>query len=412
MLTIVGYELKKIFDVKALIAIICLVLYSLIMAFIWYGYDDKITLTSKGEIVSDISAYRVLKNESESIEGIISTNYLKYLVDVYDGSVEKMYYHEYLDTYINRFQSSNYIFNYAGLGGSMNSGYMDLDYEFMESEHSFENQYKETLLTYLVEKNDGNHGIAFSNQYSEQQIEVLNKKIEKLSTNFKIGYNVGWYNIIVAYGQQFIVLLIVIAFSLSSIFSKDSSNGIEEISLSTMYGRNKNMNGRLIAGNIFAVIVYLLFLVVLMLIHGSISTLAGFNTSIQIYWYVCYYNISFGFGVLVMFFWGLLAVLVVANFVMMISIKARYVIVTTILSVSSVLYLKQLTVYSNPIALQLNPFFYATRLTTSNLVQFDIPHFIGNTLIPYSVLTIIITIVYILIITLFTKQAFKKYKTH
>ncbi len=410
MLTIISSELKKIFDFKVILAIACLVTYTIIMAFIWYGYYDNTTMTSQGETIDNISAYRVLKNETESVSGTVDTDYLHKLVNEYNASVEKNDMYEYLDTYMNRFMFTNYIFNYAGLGGRMNSGYMDLNYDFMKSEKAFERKYKDTLLTQIVEKSGDSHGIAYARQYSDFQTDVLYREIEKLNTNFKLGYNQGWYNIIVAYGQVFIVLLIVIAFSLSSIFSKDSSNGIEEIGLATRYGRSKNLNARLLAGNIFALIVYIIFLITLLCIHGSISTFVGWNNSIQSYWYVCYYNISFGVGILIMFFWGLLAVLIVANFVMMISIKTKYVLVSTIMSVIFVLLLKQLTVYENPIVLQLNPIFFATRLATSNLVLFDIPHFVGDIMVPYSVITILMSVFYILVFTFITQMSFTSYK--
>lgn len=406
----IRYELRNIFDKKTLLAISCLIMYSIVMACLWYGYYERAIMTSDGEIINNITMYRVLEKETKSVEGTISTDYLNDLVSKYNNSMEKLEMQNYMDTYYNRFKFTNYVFNYAELGLSMNSSYFDLDYEFMNSIEEFDRRYKNTLLTNLIEKSDGSHGMSFTKQYNNKQINILKERIGRLRTDFNLGYNEGWYNIIVAYGQGFVVMLIVIVFCLSSIFSKDSSNGIEEIALSTMYGRNRNMNARLVAGNLFAVIIYLIFLLTLIVVHGSVATLSGLNTSIQSYWYVCYYNITFGVGILIMFLWGLLAVLVVCNAAMLISIKTKYVLLSTSLSIVAVLYLNQIKSSANPIVLQLNPIFYASRLTTSNLVEFDIPHFVGNLLIPYSVITVGITIVYILIINVITRLSFKKYK--
>ena len=84
-------------------------------------------------------------------------------------------------------------------------------------------------------------------------MDQINKKNNAIDIPFKVDYYQGLEYFIWQYGAQYIFVLIVIAFALSSLFSKVSNNGIDELSLASKFGRKKNMNARIIAGNIFAV---------------------------------------------------------------------------------------------------------------------------------------------------------------
>ena len=234
---------------------------------------------------------------------------------------------------------------------------------------------------------------------------AINKKIDKIDTPFKVDYYEGLQSFVHLYGGQYLFVIVVIAFSLSSLFSKDSNNGIDELSLSSKFGRKKNMNARIIAGNIFAVVVYAMFTLNLLIQVGAVASLSGWNQSIQNMWMWCLYNISIGDGILIMIMQGVLVLLIITNLVMLISIKFKYSKLATILSLASIWLIDRLMNTSDTLLLQLNPLYYAT----SN-ISLPIYYFIGKIMIPYVLGFAFIGAIYLVIIRILTIRQYKKYK--
>lgn len=111
----------------------------------------------------------------------------------------------------------------------------------------------------------------------------------------------------------------MLVFSLAGIYAKGSEYGVDELTLSSKNGRKKEFKAKCISGNLFAVTAYLIFAAVLMLEHGSIASLHGWNASAQVFWYDCIYNITVGGGAILQFLGGLFGCIVIANLVMMLS---------------------------------------------------------------------------------------------
>lgn len=65
---------------------------------------------------------------------------------------------------------------------------------------------------------------------------------------------------------------------------------------------------------------------------------------------------------------------------------------------------------SNPLQLQLNPIYFVTHFTVSNITDFEIYYFIGNTVITYSLISVVLTVIYVSVIRLLTVSSYKKYR--
>ena len=74
---------------------------------------------------------------------------------------------------------------------------------------------------------------------------------------------------------------------------------------------------------LFAVTVYLIYVGMLIAIHGGIASLHGLGASAQTFWFECLHNFSVGTALLVVFLCGLAGALVMANLVMLLSIKIK-----------------------------------------------------------------------------------------
>lgn len=152
---------------------------------------------------------------------------------------------------------------------------------------------------------------------------ILENKAKKVDKPFIYEYNDGLFYLVDQFKDLFLFAFIVIAIVLSSIFSEDSLQGLEEVSMSTKYGRERLVIGKLKCGIFLSIVVYILFLLVMNIIVGSIFTLRGGNTSIQFINILSLWNISMGKGYLLLIFLGLLATMTMALFVMYISVKSR-----------------------------------------------------------------------------------------
>lgn len=404
MKKLIYYELRKLCGQVSILSVILLILLSTTFNLIFYiGYKNK-SILDNGSIISGISSFRKLKTESKKIEGIVNQDYLNKLVEMYNSDKDKSKFNKDLGNYESKYRVSNYLINFAKYKSRLTNFTIDLNYDFIKSENNFYNQYKEAISDTVKSNNKLNWF-----KYTDTQLHKIDKKIDNLNTPFKVEYYLGLGNFIYQYGQQYWLVLITITFVLGSIFSKDSYNGIDELILSSTCGRKQSMNAKILAGNIFASIIYMLFIVCNLIVHGLVASLHGWGQSAQNFWHTCFYNINLGIGILIMLSFGLFSTLIVSNFIMMISIKIKYSKVSTLLSLGCVYYLINLTKTSNPKQLQFNPIYFSTRLTASNIVDFDFYYFIGKFMLPYSIIAIFIGCIYLLIIRLITIVSYKKY---
>lgn len=283
----------------------------------------------------------------------------------------------------------------------MSNGYekIGLDYKFLNSEESFYRKYKEAVREHLLALNEWN-GIF---PYSEGQINVLDKKIERLKTPFRIVNSQGLANLRSWYVLEYPYFFVLLAFVLACSYAKDSASGVNELTLASFYGRKKDMKAKWIAGNLFTATAYLLFTGTLVIEHGAIASLHGWNESAQVLWFECLYNINLGTGLLIMMLGGLLGALVIGSFIMLISLKTKSTKLTAVISVAAIWLLIRLSATYSQIKLLLNPIqFKSDSLVTQYL-------FIGTVAVPYFIVTLILAVFYITILKLLMRSSYKKY---
>lgn len=403
MKELVKYEFRKIWTKLSIISVISLVIVSTLLNITAYYNSDAIA--SDGKIIKGFTSMRSIKNESKDIKGVMNQEYLDNLVKDFNSSKEKLNFEDKLGFYFTKFKASNQIINFANYGPDLDNLKMGLDFDFLKSEKDFYTEYKKSVSNTIRVNNER----AWF-KYTDYHMEKINEKIDKLETPLNVDYYEGISYFIWQYASQYYFVLIIIGFALSSLFSKDSNNGIDELTLSSKFGRRKNMNARIIAGNIFALVVYIIFIGTLLIEHGAIGSLQGWNQSAQNIWNTCLYNISAGTGVLIMIAQGLLSVLIIANLVMFISIKVRYSKLATLLSLSSIMLLIKLTYTANSMQLQLNPIHFATNLYNGGVNGFEIYYFIGDIIIPYILAFVLLSCIYMVVIRVLTLREYKRYR--
>ena len=116
------------------------------------------------------------------------------------------------------------------------------------------------------------------------------------------------------------------------------------------------------------------------------------------------YNINIGIGLIIIMLGGLLGVLVMANIVMLLSIKTKNMKVTAFLSVANVWIFVRLSSTYSQIKLLLNPIQFKSDSLLDEYL------FIGNTLVPHFVAIFIVGILYIGSLSFLINRSYRKYR--
>lgn len=398
-------EFKKLWSKTTIITVSSLILLLMIMAGVYYIYYENSVITSSGEKVVSVGSYWSLKEESKEFEGQVDQNYLDNFVKEFESSIEKKNFSHRFGRDTMRFNIASYLLNFPADLEKTSNFSMRFDYDYLKTEEKFYEKYKEGVKEVIrkQQKLVKNRNEFMWFQYTDEQLEKIDNKVDSLKTPFKVSYYLGLEKVIFDFTKQYWLVLIVLSFVLCGVFSKDSRNGIDEITLASACGRKKNMNAKIIAGNLFSITVYFIFIATILILNGIYASLHGWGMSAQVLWRTCLYNISIGTAIMIMFAMGLLGTLLIANFVMLVSISTKYVKLSALCSIASVLILVELAKTTNMLQLQFNPIYFSTKL------QLDAPVFIGDMMIPYFVFSALIAIVYFTVIRLLTVKQYKRY---
>jgi len=390
-------EYRKMWNKITGVAVLAMCAVVILHLFIYLNLQYR-AIDSEGQIVEGLASYRALREASEEIKGTMDGTYIRELVDKYNNSFDKSYLKEhrgFLGTGgMTKFMVPNYFINYAYYGAYMSNGNdkIGLEYDFLDSEDEFYKTYKETVKEHLAEVNP----------YTEEQMNILGKKVDKLNIPYQTGYYQGLANLRAWFVLDYGLIFVVLAFALSGIFAKDYTGGITELTLSSKYGRKNNFNVRWIAGNMFIISIYFIFIGVQLIANGVIATLDGWNLPAQMFWFECLHNITVGEGILILFGGGLLGAIVIGNIVMLTSIKMKNRKVAVILSAIAVFWiLKSKNVYG--FSKMFNP---ANFISDSLLTGYC---FVGDMALPYFVIAIIFTLFYVALLRIGIKMSYRKY---
>ncbi len=405
MRSMVKFEYRKLWNWVSIAAVIAMCILSTLHTFIYLNMKGQWrAIDINGEIVSGLGSYRALKEACKEIEGTMDDEYLGNLLEQYAASADKQYLDEnrgFLGTGgMTKYMYPNYFINYAYFSYYMSNGNnkMGLDYDFLKSEESFYQKYREAVKEQLMYENQ----YAGLVKFTDAQIEVLDQKIAGIDTPVRVAYCQGISNFMNWFDLEYPIFFVVLAFALSCTYAKDSSSGVSELTISSARGRKKNFRARWIAGNLFAVSVYLIFVGVLLIEHGAVATFSGFGASAQTYWFDCIFNFNIGTGMMLKIMGGLLGTMVFANASMLLSAIFKN---SKAASVSAILVIAVLSKLSNTYS-QIK-LFYPLQFSTDAVVKsFFI---IGKALIPYSVAVLILTVLYIAIFALLIGRTDKKY---
>lgn len=405
MRTLVRFEYRKLWNRVSVAAVIAMCMISTLHTFIYLNMNGQWrAIDTGGQIVSGLSSYRILKEASKDIKGTMDGEYLRRLKEQYAVSEDKRYLDEhrgFLGTGgMTKYMYPNYFINYAYYSVHMSNGNdkIGLDYDFLDSEAAFYRKYREAVKEQLLYENQ----YMDMKKFTDSQMEILDRRLAEIETPVSVSYYQGISNFMNWYNLEYPLFFIVLAFAFSGIYAKDSTAGVNELTLSTKGGRKRDFRARWIAGNLFAVSTYLIFTVILLLEHGAVATLEGLGASAQTYWFSCIFNISVGTGMILKITGGLFGALVFTNWTMLLSCIFKNVKPASAASALAVVVLVRLSDTYKQIKL-LSPLQFGTDAAAGKFF------FLGNALIPYIVIAALLSVIYIGVSAFLLGKLEKKY---
>lgn len=399
MNSVTRLELKKLNNRKNyLIGIVFFVMIIVVML----TRSSTDVLNSKGEIVRGIGAWQVLRNQGISSDGWLTVDHIKKEREKYKNSIDKLYV-EGIRTdykalgikleYPQRVLFTTLNFPYRPFG----TLHADMNLNDREIEEFYKN-WPVAMERYLREP--------YLN-YNEQQIKAIAKKAGQIKTPFYYEYNQGWSQLHYMMILTFYIFLIFLGFILCDLFAKDSENGIEQILLSAQDSRKNFYLRKLRAAEIFSSIAYLCYIGLLLIYSAIVFSLHGGNSSIQFYMVTNIFSLTTWQAFFIDVIVGYFSTIVIIHLILFLSALFKRGKIALLICI---IYLYLVNEYGRSISVSIQNIMYFIpqqfirwAMSTEKLTV------IGSLVIPYALVSIFLSIAYILIFRILTKVVMKNY---
>lgn len=275
MRNFIPLELKKIRN-KSTVIISLLFLTIILIPLVQTARSIDV-LDDEGTIHSGIGGWDILRERT--VEGTMTTDYLLQMKQNYENSVDKPYIEGEVDT--DRKLGKKLMFPHDMLNWELNfpyEKYRVLDNSLNvtnEQLASFYKDWKGSFTEYL-----SNEQNLFP--YTKEQIEIISQKMQKVHTPFLFKYDSGWEYLKIGLLNTIYLFFMFLAFILCEGFSKNSSKGIDKVTLSTKESRRKLLSYKLGAASVFSTIAYFAYIAIVLLFVAVVYTLHGWDSSVQI----------------------------------------------------------------------------------------------------------------------------------
>ncbi|CAM4119715.1 hypothetical protein AT575_06100 [Streptococcus penaeicida] len=138
------------------------------------------------------------------------------------------------------------------------------------------------------------HGSKNIQKFKNVKIRNFDKLGAKLAVEkLKLGNFVSWNTLFLALNSLFLIIVMSTLFITSPVFSGDSMKGIDDILLTTQYGRNKLTISKMVSVYLVGISLFSVTLGIVLFIFGKSFGFSGWDTSVQcnLYWINSFLNI-------------------------------------------------------------------------------------------------------------------------
>ncbi len=386
MRNFVFLELKKILNKNTVIISLLFLVIILIPMFRYAQNCD--VLDEEGNIISGIGGWRILKERT--VEGVMTPEYLRQMRQHYENSVDRPYIQGETDK--DRKLEKKLMFPHDTLHWTLNFPYekyrrINNDFRLTDEQiHNFYEDWKGCFIEFL--SNEQNHF-----PYTNKQIEIISGKMQAISTPFLYRYDLGWEYLKMDLVSTIYLFFMFLAFILCDAFTKNSSKGIDKVILSTRESRGKLISYKLGAACAFSSLAYLMYIVVMLAFLAAVYTLHGWDSPVQIGTITFYSMNSLQEG-LIYIAMGYFATIIVTHLILFLSAVFKRGKLVLALSVIC-LYMVNTYQMGRSESIQKLMVFMPQNFV-NNLLAVDNVFFVGDVVLPYVFVALLLGAVYIL----------------
>lgn len=128
-------------------------------------------------------------------------------------------------------------------------------------------------------------------KYSNQEKQFWNTKNSQIETPYEYGYHAGWRSLFQCF-ELLIVSIIAICICIAPVFAGEYQSGADSVILSTRYGKSKLIKAKISAAFLFALLVFLINVLVAVGIQLYAFGFEGWDLPLQILNVTIPYNLS------------------------------------------------------------------------------------------------------------------------
>lgn len=399
MNSVTRLELKKLHNKKNyLMGIIFFVMITVLML----TRSSLDVVNNDGEFVRGIGSWKILKEQGVGSDGWVTVDYMKKEREKYQNSINKLYIEGIRtdDRELGLKLDHPHMMLFANLNipyRAFNTMNIDMNLNDEEIESFYEN-WPDAIGRYLGQSHF---------RYSEDDIKVIVKKAEEVKTPFYYEYNRGWNMLGYQMRETFYIFLIYIAFVLCDLLAKDNENGIEQMVLSTRDSRKSLYIRKLHAAEIFSSIAYLCYVVLLLIYSAVVYSLHGANSSVQFLDVINIFSLTIWQVVFIEFIVGYFSTMVITHLVLFLSVLLKRGKIALLICV---IYFYLVNDYKRSISeLVQNIIYFMPQQFIQGAMRTENLTVMGSLVIPYALVAIFLSIIYILIFRLMIKIVMKHY---
>lgn len=387
MRNFISLELKKIRNKNT---VIISVIFFIVILFPWFQIAQSIdVLDDEGNIHSGIGGWKILRERT--IEGTITSDYLLQMKQNYQKSVDKPYIEGKVD--LDRKLGKKLTFPHDSLHWELNFPYEkyrvinnSLNLTDEQLSNFYEN-WKGSFTQYLSNKQN-----LFP--YTAKQIEVISQKMQKVPTPFLFKYDSGWEYMKIGLLNTIHLFFMFLAFILCDGFSKNSTKGIDKVTLSTKQSRKRLISYKLGAACVFSTIAYFIYIAIVLLFVTVVYTLHGWNSSVQIGTVTFYSMNQLQEGLLYIAI-GYFSTLVITHLILLLSVIFKR---GKVVLVISLIYFYLVNTYQmGRGALITKLMIFMPQNFLNNPIGIENLYFVGNTVFPYVFVALLLGCIYIIL---------------
>lgn len=393
-------ELKKIIHSNS--AILLVIFFLIILSSI-VSISSVDIIDNNGEFYSGIGGWKILSEQAKVSDGYVTKEYMLKEKERYDRSNGKPYIEgtrkEDRKLGLKLVYPQDFLFMTlnAPYGQDILTTYIDMNLTEQEMEDFYVN-WPKTVIEVLKRT---------ETPYSDQEYKLIYSKAKAVEEPFYYAYNMGWQAFSNSLEQTWWGFAIFLSVLFASAFQKNSTVGMSEITLYNRESRKRLYGHKIFAQLLFGASVYLMYILSILLIVGVIYGLHGWNSSIQFIDSMNIFSLKVWQGILFKIAVGLLATFIYVYFISFLSLLLKNdkgtIVVFTLLEVL-LTYKSNWLANTSEVVFNLLPQNFIRGILSTNKL-----FFIGDQIVPYGFVTIMVGCLYILILEFASKWLLRDY---